>query len=431
MSYIQSGIASKRSEASAAIPGECPPATSKIPVNLHITNVEEVLATARPRLVRLAQRRGVAPDAIDDVVQETLVEAWEHLNALRMPDRFDAWLDGICRNMCLRWSKMHQRNRLRLTHLPGLTSEDACLDDELISEELPDPMAFDPAEELSRQDLSTLLDRALGYLPEETRQLIELCYLAELPQRETALRLGLTVNVLEARLHRARRRLRQVLNSELRVDALAFGLALEDETWRESREWCWYCGRHRLLGAFEPLTNGRINLHMRCPECSTVVNTGGLPRLDGFRSFKPALKRLHQATSNLTTGLENGMYPCPSCEMLRKVQVLHPDELAIAYPDSESLAIQKSMLVMDCSACAIHVETSVDSCLWQQPAVQRFLADHPRSFIEPETMVEYDGQPAIRFCMTDVTSSARLILLAHHRTLATYQVSLIPSMAQE
>jgi len=225
-----------------------------------------------------------------------------------------------------------------------------------------------------------------------------------------------------------------VLNSELRADALAFGLAVEDEqdeTWRESREWCWYCGRHRLLGAFELLTNGLINLHMRCPECSTVVNTGGLPRLDGFRSFKPALKRLRQVTSNLTTGLENGMYPCPSCGVLRKVQVLHPDELAIAYPDSASLAIQKSMLVMDCSACAIHVETSVDSCLWPQPAVQRFLADHPKSFIEPETMVEYSGKSAIRFCITDVTSSARLTLLAHHRTLAIYQASLNPSIAQE
>ena len=34
-----------------------------------------LLMAARPRLRRLAQLRGVAPDAVDDVVQETLLAA--------------------------------------------------------------------------------------------------------------------------------------------------------------------------------------------------------------------------------------------------------------------------------------------------------------------------------------------------------------------
>ena len=117
----------------------------------------------------------------------------------------------------------------------------------------------------------TLVDRALAYLSQDARKLIELCYLVEQPQREVALHLGITVNVLEARLHRARRRLHQVLTTQLRSDALAFGLKLDDELdeqWRESREWCWFCGRHRLIGAFEPLSNGLVSLVMRCPACS-------------------------------------------------------------------------------------------------------------------------------------------------------------------
>ena len=56
-----------------------------------------------------------------------------------------------------------------------------------------------------------------------------MCYLTELPQREVALRLGVTINVLEARLHRARRQLRLVLSSDLRTDAQAFGLAIDDD----------------------------------------------------------------------------------------------------------------------------------------------------------------------------------------------------------
>ncbi|HZR39337.1 MAG TPA: sigma factor, partial [Ktedonobacteraceae bacterium] len=70
---------------------------------LSINRVEEALASARPRLLRLATVRGVAPDAIDDVVQETLLEAWQYLDRLRSPEHFDAWLDGICRNICRRW----------------------------------------------------------------------------------------------------------------------------------------------------------------------------------------------------------------------------------------------------------------------------------------------------------------------------------------
>ena len=44
-------------------------------------------------------------EAADDCVQETLIEAWRHLDQLRAPERFDAWLNGICRNICLRWQR--------------------------------------------------------------------------------------------------------------------------------------------------------------------------------------------------------------------------------------------------------------------------------------------------------------------------------------
>src|SRR5437016_833818 len=86
------------------------------------SNLEAVFAAARPRLLRFAQKRGVTPEAADDVVQETLIEAWRHLNHLCSPDRFDAWLIGICRNVCLRWSHAHRNSITRLEYLPGLSS---------------------------------------------------------------------------------------------------------------------------------------------------------------------------------------------------------------------------------------------------------------------------------------------------------------------
>src|SRR5947199_318428 len=57
-------------------------------------NIDTLLTNARPRLLHLAHAQGVPPDAAEDVIQETLLEAWRHLDALRHPDRFDAWLNG-------------------------------------------------------------------------------------------------------------------------------------------------------------------------------------------------------------------------------------------------------------------------------------------------------------------------------------------------
>ena len=382
-------------------------------------DIEQALATARPRLARQAQRRGITPDAIDDVVQETLVVAWESLNALRTPESFNAWLDGICRNICLRWSETHQREVQRQSRLQHLWQEEDA--DAL---EVADTFALDPVEELNRQDLATLLDQALRYLPPETRQIIEMCYLAELPQREVAWKLGLTINVLEARLHRARRLLRQVLSSDLRDNAQAFGLSIDDDIaqgWRDTREWCWYCGRHRLQGTFEPMSHplvpNPINLRMRCPACSDIFGSGGYPSLEGLRSFRPAMKRMMRVIGEITDGLEMGWSTCPFCGKQQTIRVLLPDEYQRLYYEPSDNFSRRSMIVMACHDCAMRVVTSVEGSLWLHPAIQRFKREHPRSFVEPEVILDYDSQKAIQIRLTDITSAAQLTLLVQQRTL--------------
>src|ERR1700730_8280483 len=61
----------------------------------------ESIDATRPRLLRLAHMSGIGPDEAEDVVQETYLEAWRHLEKLQ-PERLSAWLDGICRNICKR-----------------------------------------------------------------------------------------------------------------------------------------------------------------------------------------------------------------------------------------------------------------------------------------------------------------------------------------
>jgi RNA polymerase sigma factor (sigma-70 family) len=161
-------------------------------------NAQEIarrVETARPRLFHLALGEGVLPEAVEDVVQETLLEAWYHISHIDLPEHFDAWLDGVCRNMCRRWRRATYTALRRYTRFPDQSLED---DSHFLTEtfDLADPLAPDPVETLNRQEIEYLLDRALEYLPVQARRLVELCYLEGLPQRQVALRLELTIGAL-------------------------------------------------------------------------------------------------------------------------------------------------------------------------------------------------------------------------------------------
>src|SRR5712691_4378980 len=118
-----------------------------------LADMEQIFTEARPRLLRLAHLNGMSPDLADDVVQETMMEAWRHIENLREPQRFQAWLDGICRNDCR--SKQTPDGALhRLFSLSNLAYDNETKNASDASLALPDPFAIDPAEELSQRDLA-------------------------------------------------------------------------------------------------------------------------------------------------------------------------------------------------------------------------------------------------------------------------------------
>ena len=380
--------------------------------------LDEMLASARPRLLRLAQQQGVTHDEADDVVQDTFVEAWRHLDSLRTPSRFDAWLNGICRNVSLRWNRTHNTTRQRQESLSTFSKSEQ--DDFSVDRELdtPDLLVVDPSEELSHQDLATLLDRAMSYLPSTTRKALEMHYLAELSQNETALQLGLTINALEVRLHRARRQLRHVLSNELRTDAEAFGMAVDKEMiqgWRNTHMWCLMCGQRQMLGAFEPLPNGTINLRMRCPSCSQVedadiVNTYGIVQLNGLRSFRPAIKRTIIELPRLyKQALAQRFMMCPECG--KRATVRDVEQHTIGFPFSN-----RFYMVIDCPTDGTSLSGIISVC-FAHPTALQFFVDHPRCIFGSEQLIERGGQEVIQVQLIDVISASILNLFISPRTL--------------
>jgi RNA polymerase sigma factor (sigma-70 family) len=394
---------------------------------LHLER-EQLLAGARPRLLRLARLRGVAPDALEDVVQETLLVAWKKFDSLDSPDHAQVWLDEICRNICLRYLRASATDASRRSPFsdvsPGAEQETL---EESLAASAPDPHAVDPDERLSREALFQLLQQALKLLPEQTREAVELYYLHGLPQREAAVRLGLSISALETRLHRARQRLRQILNGELREEAAAFDLPLDGEEpalgWRATGMWCYYCGRQRLHGSFETLANGQRYLRMRCPSCSQrfgfdIVNGKGLVGVDHLRSFQPAFKRTMRAISrHLLQAVANGQMSCKFCGKLAPIEVGGPKQEVSSTPDDP---LKRRFWIRGlCPHCGRMLGgfSADDAVYWSHPAIQAFILRRPRWRNEPDLPITYQGQPAILFRLSDRMSAAQLDVIAHRQTL--------------
>jgi RNA polymerase sigma-70 factor (ECF subfamily) len=382
---------------------------------------------ARPRLLRLAHMSGIGPDEAEDVVQETYLEAWRCREKLREPERFAAWLDGICRNICKR--------SIRATSAKPQMSELDVFEGETKDRafDLPDPFAVDPASVLERQDLQILLDRALGHLEARTREVIELCYLAELPQREVAERLDMSLGALELKLHRARQKLHQVLHGELRDDAQALGLLRDcDESmgWQETQQWCWGCGKRRLRATFEREPGGLITFRLRCPGCSPlygddVVNTDQLRRvgvlrsfhrLGALRSFRPTFKYVLLAGFSFSrTVFEQRR--CTICQENVQIDIIDRNTLESMYIGSHAWP-QSIYLRVTCPNCEPYVCEFFTVLLMNQD-VRTFLLARSHVHLTPPTMDTSAGQDAFRSRLLDLRSGERLTIMTHPQTLQT------------
>ena len=409
--------------------------------------LEAAMAAARPRLLRLARLRGVPDDLAEDIVQETLLEAWRCLDRLYDPTGADRWLDEICRNVCRRYARAHATEQ-RHSYLPP-TRDDGDGSDPTgaLLDTIPDADDADPIEELTRQDMALLLDRALGLLPTDARQLVELCYLRETPQREATGRLGLSLSALEARLHRARRQLRTLFNGPLRGDAEAFGLALDEasaEGWIETRLWCSLCGGH-LTGLFITQPDGDLNLHMRCAACERLhglcdvdgssIHSKGLVPLAGLRSFRPAWKRAmlgtaHRFTHSLRQAPQTeraNAFHCEYCGAPATIQLVEKTRLA-DLPDGLAGLARHPYQFWAWWQCQRQAQehsgffAASDLVYWTSAAARQFMREHPRWISAPELLVEHAGQAALRLQMADSASAAQLTLLASRQTLSPLAV---------
>ena len=69
----------------------------------HIAALPFISVKERAQLVRYCAALSGESEVAEDLAQETLLEAWRNVQALRDPSRRSQWLVGIAHNVYLRW----------------------------------------------------------------------------------------------------------------------------------------------------------------------------------------------------------------------------------------------------------------------------------------------------------------------------------------
>ena len=166
------------------------------PVQEEQLDVAAAYSAHGPELYRFALRQLGDGSAAQDVVQETLLQAWEHLPGFRGDARFSTWVTRILINRC---------HNLRRGSRPVEP-----LPDEAV--EAPEALRTPPADTLavaaSRRDA---VRRALLALPVEQRAPLVLTTFGGHTLADTGRILGISEGAAKVRVHRARRALATLL----------------------------------------------------------------------------------------------------------------------------------------------------------------------------------------------------------------------------
>ena len=165
--------------------------------------LERVLAFVAPSIHRFGLRMCKSTHDADDVLQDTLINVANHLNEFEGRSSLSSWVFALTRSACAR------RRR-------GLKNQPPMGDDHLANE--PDH-APTPETRAADSELGAALTRALDGLSDEYREIILLRDIEGLSAPEASTALGISVDAVKSRLHRAREGLRAALRPLLEPSA--------------------------------------------------------------------------------------------------------------------------------------------------------------------------------------------------------------------
>ena len=164
----------------------------------------ELVRRYQGKIFRLAQHITQNREDAEDILQETFLKAYEHLDQFKGDSKFYTWIVRIAVNQSL--MKLRRRKGDKTVSL----DEQIDTGEDTVVREIA-AWGEDPEQRFSREELGGILDSAIDALDPLYRSVFVLRDIEELSTEETAEALGLSVPAVKSRLLRARLQLRERL----------------------------------------------------------------------------------------------------------------------------------------------------------------------------------------------------------------------------
>ena len=165
-------------------------------------NCESLFKRYYPPLKTFFHRRGVPEQDCHDLIQETLIKAFQGLARIQDAAKFNTWLYSIAANV---W-----KNALRGQATKMRDAAEVPLEQDLVKASEPNPEQRALTEERARLEHQALR-QAVEELAPQMRRCLLLRLDRQLKYREIAEVLGIEINTVKSLIHEAKKRLRKNL----------------------------------------------------------------------------------------------------------------------------------------------------------------------------------------------------------------------------
>lgn len=174
---------------------------------------DELVRSTGGRVLAVCRRMLGQEEDASDAVQETFLSAFKAIESFDGRSQITTWLHRIAVNVCL--MRIRTRRRRHEQSIEPLLPQFLADGHQSIPSR-----SWKPSGEngIERADARAVVREKIAELPEGYRVVLMLRDVEELSTEETAQALGMTVNGVKTRLHRARQALRELLDPFFRTE---------------------------------------------------------------------------------------------------------------------------------------------------------------------------------------------------------------------
>lgn len=175
--------------------------------NGDIDAFEELVAKYERKVFAIAYRFMGNPEDANDLTQEAFLKAYQSIKGFRQEASFSTWIARIVSNVC-----RDQLRKVKKTNESSL-DEDVWLEEGTVKKQLKDDRPT-PEEQYERKELKKYLQGLINNLNPEYKMVVVLRDIQGYSYEEIAQMLDCSLGTVKSRLNRARKALRDQINSD-------------------------------------------------------------------------------------------------------------------------------------------------------------------------------------------------------------------------